>query len=401
MGRSDHPIHSMSSYLGGYPPRIPRGLVERWVGPRATVLDPFCGSGTTLVEAKLLGRRSIGIDLNPLAVALSRAKMQSVGLEDLIDRLTSLASGFHGESDIDEVPENLFPIYNRRTLAQLCYLRRALVDDIGEDVFLKGCVLGIMHGKHRRDGSTAYLSVDMPNTFSMSPEYVRRFVERNGLQQPPVDVFSKLRERVTWLLRSGALPASPRSDVIHGDAGKLDELVHGLGIGSVGAIITSPPYLGILRYGAFNWIRLWFLGYDQYAIDRSLQTTDSLEIYLSFMVSLLTAAGHVLRPGGIAALVIGDVVEHGQHVPLAERVWQELCGLVPFEMLECVVDAYDESSKTTRVWGEGRKGRATPKDRVLVLQRIALRRRQVEDQRSRFTAQEQQAADFAAGRRSC
>src|SRR5262249_5032711 len=159
--------------------------------------------------------------------------------------------------------------------------------DIVEDVFLRGCLLGIMHGKHRRDGTTAYLSVDMPNTFSMSPEYVRRFVERNSLSQPPVDVFSKLRERVTWLLRSTTLRGSPRSDVLHGDAGRLDDLLPRLNVRSVGAIVTSPPYLGILRYGAFNWIRLWFLGYDQYAIDRLLQTTDSLEIYLSFMASFL------------------------------------------------------------------------------------------------------------------
>lgn len=399
MARLDHPIHSMCSYLGGYPPRVPRELVERWAGPRATVLDPFCGSGTTLVEAKLLGRRSIGVDLNPLAVALSRAKLQMVTLEDLLDRLTSLASGFRGESEIDDVPEILFPIFHRRTLAHLCYLRRVLSDDIREDVFLRGCVLGIMHGKHRRDGSTAYLSVDMPNTFSMSPEYVRRFVERNGLHQPPIDVLSKLRERVTWLLRSGALPNSPQSDVIHGDSGRLDELVHELGIGSVGAIVTSPPYLGILRYGAFNWIRLWFLGYDQYAIDRMLQTTDSLEVYLSFMASFLTAAGRVLKPGGIAVLVIGDVVENGQHVPLAQRVWQEMCGLVPFEVVELAEDAYDESTKTTRVWGEERKGRATPKDHVMVLRRVALRKRRAVHQRSRNTAQQQHAADGAARRR--
>jgi len=189
----------------------------------------------------------------------------------------------------------------------------------------------------------------MPNTFSMSPEYVRRFVERNGLHQPPIDVFSKLRERVAWLLRSGVLPESPTSRVVGGDAAGLDAILDEMGIGSVGAIVTSPPYLGILRYGAFNWIRLWFLGYDQYAVDRTLQTTDSLDVYLSFMASFLAAAGRCLKPGGIAALVVGDVVENEQHVALAERVWQELSGVVPFALVECAVDSYGESAKTTRV----------------------------------------------------
>lgn len=387
MGRSDHPLHSMCSYLGGFPPKVPRALIERLVGPRTMVLDPFCGSGTTLVEASLAGRPSIGVDLNPLATTLSRAKLQPVMLEDVNDRLTELAEGFRGEIEIDDVPDSLIPIFHRRTLAQLFYLRRALSNDAPEDIFLRGCLLGIMHGKHRRDGTTAYLSVDMPNTFSMSPDYVRRFVERNGLSQPPVDVFSKLRERAAWLLRKGALPNRPSSTVLHGDAGNLGKVLAEAGVGTVGAIVTSPPYLGILRYGAFNWIRLWFLGYSQYDIDRSLQTTDSLDLYLSFMASFLSGAASVLRPGGVVALVVGDVKEFGHHVSLAERVWEELEGLVPFELVEMQVDAYDEASKTTRVWGEQRKGRASPKDRVLVLKRTSMRSRR---------ATERQAVDMAA-----
>ncbi len=374
MAGSEHPLQSMCSYLGGYPPKVPRALLERWAGPRTTVLDPFCGAGTTLLEAKLAGRPSVGIDLNPLAIALSMAKLQSVKQRDVNDRLTMLAHAFCGEGEIDDVPDTLLPIFHRRTLAQLCYLRRVLDSGSPEDVFLRGCTLGIMHGKGRRNGTTAYLSVDMPNTFSMSPNYVRRFVERNGLQQPPVDVFSKLRERSAWLLRSRPLPMVPTATVLTGDACRLDEVLDAAGIGSVGAIITSPPYLGILRYGAFNWIRLWFLGYDQYTVDRLLQTTDSLEAYLSFMASFLSAASRVLRPRGIAALVIGDVTENGQHVPLAERVWQEMEGLVPFRLREIELDDYDEATKTTRVWGETKKGRATRTDKVLVLERTAIRK---------------------------
>jgi len=374
MARNEHPLHSMSSYLGGFPPIIPRRILEKWVPGRTTLLDPFCGSGTTLVEAKRLRRPSIGVDLNPLAVALAQAKVQPVRLEDVLSRLTSLATEFRGEAELDDIPETLSPIFHRRTLAQLCYLRRSLGNDTAEDLFIRGCTLGIMHGKSRRDGSTAYLSVDMPNTFSMSPGYVRRFVERHGLRIPPIDVFSKLRERCGWLLRAGALPTSTKSTVLQGDATQLDALLGEAGFNSVGAIVTSPPYLGILRYGAFNWIRLWFLGYGQYEVDRALAGSDSLDVYLSFMASFLSAASRVLRPGGIAALVIGDVIENGQHVALAERVWAEMKGLAPFVLLSTEIDAYDGNTKTTRVWGEQRKGRATPMDRVIVLRRVVSRK---------------------------
>ncbi|MGH2618398.1 MAG: hypothetical protein ACRDJC_24470, partial [Thermomicrobiales bacterium] len=95
----------------------------------------------------------------------------------------------------------------------------------------------------------------------------------------------------------------------------------------------------------------------------------------------------------------GDVVENGQHLPLAQRVWQEMAGLVPFEVVECAEDAYDETAKTTRVWGEERKGRATPKDRVIVLRRVALRRRHAVHRHSGSAAQQKHAADGAARRR--
>jgi hypothetical protein len=243
MQEREHPLHSMSSYLGSFPPRLPRRIIAEWIPNRATVLDPFCGSGTTLVEANISGRRSVGADLNPLAVALSRAKLAHVSLHDLEFRLTELASEFRGEAEIDEFPESLRPIYHPRTVAQLCYFRRSLEDARPEDVFLRGCLLGIMHGKHRRDGSTAYLSVDMPNTFSMSPAYVKRFVEERQLEQPAVDVFGKLRERCKWLLRAGCLRQRRNSLVAAADGAKIHHTLAQHGIISVGGIVTSPPYL--------------------------------------------------------------------------------------------------------------------------------------------------------------
>src|SRR5438132_790856 len=134
-------------------------------------------------------------------------------------------------------------------------------------MFIRGVTLGIMHGKCRKDGTTAYLSIDMPNTFSMSPDYVRKFVREHRLRQPPVDVFVKLRGRVHWLLRDGALPGKGLRQAIVGDATKLPLVLANSGIAKVDAIITSPPYLGVLRYGAFNWIRLWFLGHGPAVVD--------------------------------------------------------------------------------------------------------------------------------------
>jgi hypothetical protein len=110
------------------------------------------------------------------------------------------------------------------------------------------------------------------------------------------------------------------------------------------------------------------------AVDRMLDSTDSLERYLSFMTSFLMSAGEVLEPGSVVAMVIGDVVEEGLHLPLAERIWEEIEGLVPFALKTIEMDNFDASAKTTRIWGDEKKGRATPRDRVIVLERRSSRK---------------------------
>ncbi|MCG3257040.1 MAG: site-specific DNA-methyltransferase [Candidatus Heimdallarchaeota archaeon] len=61
-------------YRGNFAPQIPRNVIERYSKQGDLVLDPMVGSGTTIIEAKLTGRNSIGIDINkkPLEIAKER-----------------------------------------------------------------------------------------------------------------------------------------------------------------------------------------------------------------------------------------------------------------------------------------------------------------------------------------
>lgn len=72
--RGDWAVHS-GDYRGNWPPEIPRNLIERYTNPGDLVVDAFVGGGTTLIEAWLLGRPSIGLDVSKLAIQTSRAKV--------------------------------------------------------------------------------------------------------------------------------------------------------------------------------------------------------------------------------------------------------------------------------------------------------------------------------------
>src|SRR5437016_1547179 len=61
-------IHSLMSRVGGFPAGLARYLIAAYSSPGELVADPFCGKGTTLYEAALLGRESVGGDVAPDAV---------------------------------------------------------------------------------------------------------------------------------------------------------------------------------------------------------------------------------------------------------------------------------------------------------------------------------------------
>lgn len=62
-------------YRGNCPPQVPRNLLLKYTKENDIVLDPFCGSGTTLIECKLLNRRGIGVDINPRALNLAKERL--------------------------------------------------------------------------------------------------------------------------------------------------------------------------------------------------------------------------------------------------------------------------------------------------------------------------------------
>ena len=70
--------HCMHTYPAMFIPQVARRLLEQYSKKGDTICDIFCGSGTALVESRLLGRNSYGIDLNPLATFLAKVKTAEI-----------------------------------------------------------------------------------------------------------------------------------------------------------------------------------------------------------------------------------------------------------------------------------------------------------------------------------
>ena len=90
----DRAAHDWYRFVLSFPPHLIRNYAERFrLSPGAIVLDPFCGTGTTLVECKKLGINSIGIERNPMAWFASRVKLDwKVDPDGLMSHATEVAA---------------------------------------------------------------------------------------------------------------------------------------------------------------------------------------------------------------------------------------------------------------------------------------------------------------------
>lgn len=370
--RWGHPWHSMCSYLGTFPAALARSMISMLSEPGDIVLDPFSGRGTTLLEARLLGRLPIAVDLNPVAVSLSQAKNVSLTADSAHARVQELRERYDKLLYIPEAQvqsDEIQLIFHPATLGQLCYLRRKLLPSTtAVDRFLVGALLGVMHGSERQDGSSGYASISMPNTFSMSPNYVRRFVQTNRLNRLARNVFEILDDKVDRLFRE-APPEGFEGTVISADAKRLSEIPELQQYrGTVKLVVTSPPYLDVVNYAKQNWIRNWLLaphvdssGAD--GLDDNLTLTD----WLDFIEGVMLEVKQFLRPDGAFVMIVGDVAKANRsHISLAREFIQRIGHDGVFSYIGCFEDYIGQDIKTTRIWKDT-KGRATEIDRVIVL----------------------------------
>lgn len=380
--RWGHAMHAMCSYHGMFPARLANYFVQKYSEVGDVILDPFSGRGTTALQARVSGRKVIGNDLSPLAYVLTRAKANPPSWLSVLKSVDNLEREFNkSKRKTGDVSADIKMLFHERTLAQLVFIRqrllsRPMIDWPSEMFMIAGSLAGIMHGSWRSDGTSQYLSISMPNTFSMSPTYVRKFISEHGLQKLPQDVFERLRDKLARLYLDDV--AGTTGDVFQEDATKL--MARGpLKSGTVDLVVTSPPYLQVMNYGTANWIRLWLLGLDEVSrdqgegrknLDSKLDHQHRYEGFKDFMLRTFNGIERVLKKDGVAVVVIGDVANPGdaKALALAGTIWEDLKSQTDLECIEIIEDYLQSENKVSRIWGET-KGGATDRDCALVLKR--------------------------------
>ena len=226
--------HGIHKFAGKFIPNLPRYLFRQVLpsSKKRTILDPFCGSGTTLVEAALDGRPFIGLDIDPLSVMISKAKTQRLNSNE-IATLEKFWRGHDYKKTKPEVVPNvprLLHWFTERAVEELASLKyRCLLLPPRLKTFSLVIFSSIIRRVSKADDQTqkTYVSHTLPKNpplpSSMFPIFFRRAID--GM-----------------LDYSTLLPNEPKGTIKVGDAvTDIDTL-------DFDDVITSPPYIDSIDY---------------------------------------------------------------------------------------------------------------------------------------------------------
>jgi SAM-dependent methyltransferase len=306
-------VHGFHSYPARMHPLTARRLIESFSGPGDMVLDPFCGSGTVLVEARLAGRRSIGVDANPLAVRLASRKVRH-GSEQERSALVEAARAASAHAD-------------ERRKAKAGPTRRYGAEDL--ETFDRHVLLeldGVRSGIERTTDPKLRADLELVLS-SMLTKLSRRTSDTSNRELPrriaagfPSRLFVRKAEELAKQLGEVALVMTnaPTSRVLEGDA----RVLAGIDDRSVQLIVTSPPYPGVYDYLAHHEVRLRWLGLraDRFATNEigarrrldALGPAEGSQHWEREIGAALAAMDRVLDPSGMAVLLLADSVIAGK-----------------------------------------------------------------------------------------
>lgn len=283
---ADRLNHNVFRYPAKFHFPIARKLVELFTKAGDTVLDPFCGSGTLLVEAAALGRNSVGIDVDPLAILVARAKTSLTDSEAMARAATKFDKWLEEcrkldevtwgsfEKDIDEaalektrteidayIPNlpKLDHWFRRRAVQQLAVIRRQIVETTTGDAqqLLLLCFASIIRNSSNAD----------PVPVS-GLEVTSHMLEKERLGRT-IDPWRLMRRALAKSLKATVDFNSARRDgatctVYEADARLIDAEI----VGKVAAVVTSPPYLVAVDYYRRHTLEMYWLGLTERRDDR-------------------------------------------------------------------------------------------------------------------------------------
>ena len=321
--------HNIHRYSGKFIPQIAGKVIELLTNPQDLILDSYMGSGTTLLEAALRGRNSIGVDINPLAVLISKVKTTVVTSDDLtelsdmlipfVSRMTSdgqislLEEPFDKELCNSQFESNFWRLndvwntkwYQEDVLFQLTRIYSMI--EIIKSESARNIALVAFSNILRKssNASSKYPNVMFDKNAPKKPLPTKAFINSlNHVMSCVIEMSNKCRNSntSTTIILHNNLDLPIKSD-------------------SIDAIISHPPYIAAVPYAEYGSLSLEWLGHSCKELDGELTggKRHSKKVVSRFSEDYekyFLESYRVLKTGHYMFLMVGNPVSHGEKVEL-------------------------------------------------------------------------------------
>lgn len=249
-------LNGICPYFTMFPLDFPLAILKGRARNHQSVLDPFCGRGTTNFAARLIGLRSLGVDSSPVATAITAAKLVQVSPSGILAEAQEILANVEPKG----MPSSDFWTwaYHADNLIQLCQFRTAFLDDCSSPArtALRGIILGALHGPKQKTFQS-YFSNQCPRTYAPKTGYATRYWKSRKMRPARVDSLDIIERRANRYYGSLSLGGG---DVRLCDSRVPTSVTPKEGTSRFSWVITSPPYYGMRTYIPDQWLRNWFVG---------------------------------------------------------------------------------------------------------------------------------------------
>ena len=230
--------------------------------PKSVILDPFCGSGTALVEAQARGHRAVGLDINPLACLISRVKTTPLDesvLERTLSEIVETAASLRCEPTGDRLPPFWFREPARKTLYRLF---DAIVATTRSDAYRNFFIVTLTSIVRRCSMADPHIPPPVRLTETKidiaGDRYASAYESAMALDGKAILASYAATARKNIRRVSTLTQDAPRVNVLHRSALKTK-----LPSRSIDMVITSPPYCGAQKYIRTFKLELGLIGHSQ------------------------------------------------------------------------------------------------------------------------------------------
>ncbi|MDR2039694.1 MAG: site-specific DNA-methyltransferase [Bacteroidales bacterium] len=349
--------HGYHRYPAKFLPNLVKKLIEEYTQEDDLVADMFAGCGTTLVEAKIHGRKSVGVDINPVAELITRAKINPINPEKLTKRYNKIIKRLDQFSQTDymnlSVHEKIDYWFFPEHKAKIAFLYNEItsIKNTKEKEFFLVSLSHILKNCSKWLQSSTKPQIDPKkkpsDPFDAFQLHSRQMMNKNS------DFYSQL-------VTNDFL--NVRCDIKLEDARKTS-----IKSNSVAAIVTSPPYVTSYEYADIHQLTGYWYEYIEnladfrrnfigtfYSLNQNLEcesrlaqdivsqllkkdprTAKEVANYFKDMSDVGKEMHRILRKGGHACLVIGNTTFKNIKIKSAEVI-ADLLILLGFEIVEVI-----------------------------------------------------------------